>query len=287
MNTKTGLVLEGGGTRGMYTAGVLDVMMENDISFDGIIGVSAGALFGVNFLSKQPGRAIRYNKIFNKNPKYMGIKSLITEGNLVSTKFAYGEVPRNLDPFDHETFKKSDVPFYAVVTNVDTGEPEYIQIKDVFEQMDSLRASGSMPIVSKCVEIDGKRYLDGGISDSIPAEWFAKQGFNKQVVILTRDSSYVKKPFPKAAASLLKKYPKVADRMLSRHLMYNNELAILRQYEREGTAFIICPSKPITISKTEKDETKLQEVYDLGREDCQRLIDEIRGFLVEIAVRLC
>ena len=172
---KIGLVLEGGAMRGMFTAGVLDTFLDNDIKMDSVVGVSAGALFGVNYLSGQKGRVIRYNKKFNKDKNYMGLRPLLREGNIVSTKYAYEDVPKTLDPFDDEAYKKSKVPFYAVVTNVATGNPEYIQIHSVFEQMDTLRASGSMPFVSKPVAIGDKKYLDGGIADSIPFEWLAGQ----------------------------------------------------------------------------------------------------------------
>ena len=150
---KTALVLEGGAMRGMYTAGVLDVFMKKNIKFDAIIGVSAGALFGVNYLSKQPGRVIRYNKKYNSDKNYLGLKPLLKTGNIIDTEYAYNIVPHQLDPFDDATFQKSDIPFWAVVTNIKTGNPEYIKIKSVFDQMDVLRASGSMPIVSKPVRL--------------------------------------------------------------------------------------------------------------------------------------
>lgn len=175
---KVGLVLEGGGMRGMYTAGVLDTFMENGIHFDGIVGVSAGALFGVNFLSGQKGRAIRYNKKFNSDKNYMGIIPLLKEGNIVSTEYAYTKVPYELDPFDNKTYMESGVPFYAVMTNVSNGNPEYVLVRDIFKQMDVLRASGSLPIISRPVLIDGKYYLDGGIADSIPFEWMFSQGYS-------------------------------------------------------------------------------------------------------------
>ena len=175
---KIGLVLEGGAMRGMFTAGVLDTFLDNDIKMDSVVGVSAGALFGVNYLSGQKGRVIRYNKKFNKDKNYMGLRPLLREGNIVSTKYAYEDVPKTLDPFDDEAYKKSKVPFYAVVTNVATGNPEYIQIHSVFEQMDTLRASGSLPFVSKPVTIGKNQYLDGGIADSIPFEWLAGQGLS-------------------------------------------------------------------------------------------------------------
>lgn len=277
---KTGLVLEGGAMRGMYTAGVLDIFLENQIKVDCAVGVSAGALFGVNYLSEQKGRVIRYNKRFNHDKNYMGLLPLLREGNIVSTKYAYEEVPRKLDPFDDETFKYSGVPFYAVVTNVETGHPEYIHVKSAFAQMDVLRASGSMPFVSHPVEINGKTYLDGGISDSIPFEWLATQGCNKQIVILTRDMDYRKTKMNSHLVKLYsKKYPKISEKLSERHNLYNRSVEQLKQWESDGKAFVIRPSKPIEIGRIEKDPEKLQAVYDLGVSDAKQLITDIKQYL--------
>lgn len=277
---KTGLVLEGGAMRGMYTAGVLDVMMDAGIAVDGIVGVSAGALFGVNFLSGQKGRAIRYNKRFNGDRNYLGLLPLLREGNIVSTRYAYQEVPHKLDPFDDEAFRRSGVPFYAVVTDVVTARPEYIRIDSVFDQMDVLRASGSMPFVSQPVTIGGKKYLDGGISDSIPFPWMAKQGMDKLIVVLTQSADYRKKPMSPA---LLKaygmKFPAIAKRLADRHTEYNNTIAQLKQWEHAGKAFVIRPSQSVTIGKIEKDPAKLQAVYDLGQSDTQSILPKLREYL--------
>lgn len=153
---KVGLVLEGGGLRGIFTAGVLDVLLDENIHIDGAIGVSAGALFGINFPSKQKGRALRYNKKYAKDKRYMGLHSLLTTGNIVNRDFAYYELPTTLDPFDQKAFEQSGMDFWVTVTNVETGEPEYIKITNAFEQMEAFRATSSMPIVSKIVEIEGK-----------------------------------------------------------------------------------------------------------------------------------
>ena len=189
---KIGLVLEGGAMRGMYTAGVLDVFLDNNIKVDGIVGVSAGVLFGVNYLSNQKGRAIRYNKKYAKDKRYMGIRTLITTGNIINKEFAYYEVPFKLDVFDEKTYEKSDTEFYATVTNVDTGKPEYIRVKNVFEQMELLRATSAMPFVSRMVTLENKKYLDGGISDSIPIEKCKELGYDKVIVILTWPIEYRK-----------------------------------------------------------------------------------------------
>lgn len=279
---RVGLVLEGGAMRGMFTAGVLDVFMEQGIDVDCVVGVSAGALFGVNYLSGQKGRVIRYNKRFNGDKNYLGIRPLLREGNIVNTKYAYEEVPRRLDPFDNEAYMKSPTDFYAVVTNVETGEPEYVQIKDPFEQMDVLRASGSMPIVSKLVTVGEKKYLDGGISDSIPFQWLHGQGCDRLVVILTRDMEYRKKPMSKLPIRLfLKKYPKVAGRLLERHTAYNNAVETLMQWEQEGKAFVIRPSKTLEIERIEKDPDKLQAVYEQGRKDGSSCLTQLKKYLEE------
>ena len=157
-----GLVLEGGAMRGMYTAGVLDVFLENNIEVDGIVAVSAGVLFGVNYLSKQKGRVIRYNKRFIKDKRYMGIHSLITTGNIINKDFSFYEVPFKLDVFDEKTYEESKTDFYATITNVETGKPEYVKLENVFEQMELLRATSAMPFVSKMVNLNGNKYLDGG-----------------------------------------------------------------------------------------------------------------------------
>ncbi|MBO5154764.1 MAG: patatin family protein [Eubacterium sp.] len=278
---KTGLVLEGGAMRGMYTAGVLDVFMEQEITFDGVIGVSAGALFGVNLLSKQAGRVIRYNKRFNADPNYLGLRPLLRTGNIVDTEYAFDRVPRTLDVFDDETYRASGVPFYAVVTNVETGEPEYIKIDSVFDQMDVLRASGSMPFVSKPVEIGGKKYLDGAITDSIPFEKFMEMGYDRLVVVLTKPAGYVKKPMSPLLTRMFYEnaYPKFAERVCDRHEMYNSSIERLAELEKKGTVLVLRPSQHVKISRVEKNPDKLQALYEVGIRDAQTKQEQIRQFL--------
>lgn len=277
---KTGLVLEGGALRGMYTAGVLDVFMENSISVDCIVGVSAGALFGVNYLSGQIGRALRYNKKYDSDKNYMGLRPFLREGNFVNTKYAYEDVPQRLDPFDDEIFMASGIPFYAVVTDIATGKPEYIRIESVFRQMDVLRASGSMPFVSKPVELNGKQYLDGGISDSIPYRWMQQQGMDKMIVILTQDAAYRKKKMFPGMANLYRwRYPKITKRLRERHTEYNRALDELNEMEQRGEVFLFQPSQPITVGKIERDSEKLQKTYDLGRKDGEKMLPKLREYL--------
>lgn len=277
---KTGLVLEGGAMRGMFTAGVLDIFLEQGIAADCVVGVSAGALFGVNYLSGQSGRVIRYNKRFNPDKEYLGLRPLLREGNLVNTQLAYVDVPRLLDPFDDVAFQASNARFYAVATRVDTGEPEYFEITSAFDQMDVLRASGSMPLVSQPVKIGEHFYLDGGISDSIPFQWLASQGCDRLIVILTRDVTYLKKAVPSwFIKSFLHKYPAVVQQLLQRHTAYNEAVETLVKWERAGKAFVIRPSSPIEIEKIEKDPAKLQAVYDLGRADAEASSAELKKYL--------
>lgn len=281
-----GLVLEGGGMRGIYTAGVLDVFMENNINVDGIIGVSAGVLFGVNYLSKQPGRVIRYNKKFLKDPRFMGVKSLIKTGNVINKDFAFYEVPVKLDLFDNDTYKASDVPFYATVSNIETGKAEYIQLHDVFEQMELLRATSAMPYVSEIIEYDGKKYLDGGITDSIPFKKSKEMGYKKTIVVLTRPIDYRKR---KSKFSLAKfkycKYPKFVEALKNRYKIYNDtveEIINLEKDEnRKNDIFVIRPSRTIKIKRVEKDENKVQEMYELGRADANNILEKLIGWMAK------
>lgn len=280
---KTGLVLEGGAMRGIYTAGVLDVFMENNISFDGVIGVSAGALFGVNLLSKQKGRVLRYNKRFNGNKDYMGLKPLLKTGNIIDTQFAYYTVPTRLDIFDNDTFMASNIPFYAVVTNIETGEAEYIPITDVFKQMEILRASGSMPFVSKPVEINGKWYLDGAVADSIPFEKFLEMGYDRLVVVLTKDADYVKRPISPFMTKAVygKKYTAFENKLRNRHSNYNSCMDRLRIMEEEGGIFVIRPTKRIKISRVEKNPDKMQRMYELGVQDANAALGRLKQYCAD------
>ncbi len=281
---KTSLVLEGGAMRGMYTAGVLDTFMRYNISPDEIVGVSAGALFGVNFLSGQAGRVIRYNKRFNSDKNYMGLRPLLREGNIVSTKYAYYDVPRHLDPFDDEAFKSSAVPFYAVITNMHSGKPEYVRMRSLFKQMNTLRASGSMPFVSRPVALGDNYYLDGAICDSIPFEWAAEHGADKLIVVLTRPEDYRKKPMSALLTKIhYRKYPNFQKALLERHNMYNSQLERLSKWQSEGKAFVIRPSKPLDVSRTEKNPDRLQAAYDTGRADTERLLPQLLEYLEQRA----
>lgn len=277
---KIGLVLEGGAMRGMYTAGVLDVFLDEKIKIDGIIGVSAGVLFGVNYLSNQRGRAIRYNKKYSKDKRYMGIHSLIKTGNIINKDFAYYEVPTKLDVFDQETYSKSNIPFYATVTNVETGKAEYIEVKDVFKQMELLRATSAMPFVSRIVEIEGQKYLDGAIADSIPIEKMQSLGYDKLIVVLTKPLNYRKK---RRGQTLIKigyrKYPNFAKTMQNRYKTYNDTIEKIIDMEKNSQIFVIRPSKKVKMGRIEKDPNKLQEMYDLGINDCKSIMKKLKKYI--------
>ena len=281
---KTGLLLEGGAMRGLYTAGILDVFMEKDIKIDGIIGVSAGALFGMNYKSKQIGRVLRYNKKYAKNKDYMGFYSLISTGDIMNREFCFNKIVNELDPVDFDTFKRTEVEFYAVVTNMETGKPEYIKIDDLKDkvQLEYLRASGSMPYVSKPVIIKGKKYLDGGISDSIPIEKIMNMGFDKIIVILTRPIEYRKKKGNEKIPQIYyRKYPKLVETINNRYKMYNEEVEKVIQLEKEKKIFVIRPSRTVGIKRIERDIDKIQEMYDLGKSDIQEKMDELLNYLKE------
>ncbi len=277
---KIGMVLEGGAMRGMYTAGIIDMLLEDEIKVDTIVGVSAGVLFGVNYLSKQKGRVIRYNKEYAKDPRYMGFKSLITTGNIINKEFAFYEVPFKLDIFDEEEFEKSDCELYATVTNVETGKPEYFKVNNVYSDMELLRATSAMPFVSKIVEWDGKRYLDGGISDSIPVDKCKELSCDKIIVVLTRPLEYRKK---KANSFMTKigysKYPNLINTINNRYKNYNDILEKVIELEGKNEIFVLRPSKDLHIKRIEKDKEKLQAMYDLGVEDYRKNIEELRKYL--------
>ena len=278
---KKGLVLEGGAMRGLFTAGVIDVMMEHGICPDGIIGVSAGACFGCNYKSHQPGRVIRYNKRFAKDSDYCSLRSLIKTGDLYNAEFAYHIVPVKYDAFDSETFEADPMEFYVVCTDVKTGKAVYHNCKvGGHEFFEWVRASASMPMVSNVVTIDGYNLLDGGMADSIPLEFFEGIGYDKNVVILTQPAGYVKKPssaMPLIRLSM-RKYPAVVNAMESRHTMYNDELKYVAEREVAGDALVIRPEGPIPIGHVCHNPEQMQRAYDLGRNTGEKWIDRIIEF---------
>jgi hypothetical protein len=279
---KVGLVLEGGAMRGMFTAGVLDVFLDEQIHIDGIVSVSAGALFGVNFPSKQKGRVLRYNKKYLNDKRYMGWHSLFTTGNIVNKDFAFYQLPFELDVFDQEAFARSGIDFYTVLTNVESGEAEYVKIHDAFEQMETLRATSAMPFVSKMVEIDGKKYLDGGIADSIPLRFCQQLGYDKIIVILTRPLDYRKTPTNSLIFNAFyRRYPKLVERLTNRYVDYNRAVEDVIRLNEQGEIFVIRPSVTLPIRRIEKDVAKVQAMYDLGVADAKMAMPMLKQYLSE------
>lgn len=278
---KNGLVLEGGGLRGLFSSGVMDVMMENGIKPDGIIGVSAGATFGCNYKSNQPGRALRYNIDFKDDPRFMGFRTLLKTGDLVSNEFSYHILPRELDVFDNETYTNNPMEFYVVCTNVETGEAVYKKIDTMDDHnLDWLRASASLPALSRPVKIDGYTLLDGGMADSIPLAYFQGKGYGRNIVILTQPLGFRKKkpsimPIMKF---LLRKTPVVAEALAKRHIMYNKELDYIAEQAKIGNTMLIYPDIELPIGRIEMNADKMRNVYNMGRKVGEEKLNAIKAF---------
>lgn len=279
---KKGLILEGGAMLGMFTSGVLDVFMENGIRFDGIVGISAGAIFGCNYKSHQSGRAIRYNKKYGRDPRYCSFRSLLFTGDLYGVRFCYDELPNKLDVFDAETFAKDRTEFYVGATDAATGKAVYHRCTDGGRRdMRWIRASGSMPVLSRPVKIGSREFLDGGMSDSIPYEFMEKRGYNRNVIILTKPDGYLKKPMRGGTMIrfLMRKHPMAAQALLARSEMYNKQIAGVKKREEEGSAIVIRPGEPLGIGRTESDPEELERVYRIGREIGAERLAEVIAFL--------
>lgn len=270
--------------RGMFTCGVMDVMMENGIRYDGAVGVSAGAAFGCNYKSGQIGRAIRYNTRFCADRRYCGVHSLLTTGNIFNTDFCYREVPTRYDPFDYRAYQENPMEFYVVCTDVDTGKPVYHRY-DAREGDDFawIRASASMPLVSQMVELEGHRYLDGALADSIPLRFFENQGYDRNVVVLTRPRSFTMKANSMMPLVRLKyrEYPRLVAAIENRHRLYNETLAYITRQERAGNILVLRPESPLPVSRVEKDPENLKAAYAMGRKEAAGRMEEIKAFLLE------
>lgn len=279
---KTGLVLEGGAMRGLFTAGVTDVMMEEGITYHGAVGVSAGAVFGCNYKSHQPGRVLRYNLRFCKDPRYSSFRSLAKTGDLFGADFCYREIPDHLDPFDRQTYAADPMNFYVVGTDVHTGKPVYHNCLTGDEtDLDWFRASASMPLASRIVSVGGWDLLDGGIADSIPLKYLEEQGYDRIVVVLTQPMGYVKtknKAMP-LMRKVYKQYPALLETMARRQDVYNETTAYVRDKERRGEIFVIRPEAPLDIKRVEHRREKIQAVYDLGRAVGQKRLAALKEFL--------
>ena len=279
---KKGLVLEGGGHRGIFTAGILDVFLENNISFDGVIGVSAGAVHGASFLSKQKGRSLRYALKYCNDKRYMGIGSLLKTGDYFNVDFCYYLLPQVLDPFDNDTFENQTSEFFTVSTDVETGEAVYHQCKTLRnDYIKWIVASASMPLVARIVDIEGQKLLDGGVADSIPEAAFRKMGYTKNVVVLTQPKGYEKKsnsmlPLIKR---IYRKFPNFVKAVENRHLIYNQEINDLEELEKSGDVLILRPKTDLVASRTERNPKKMQDSYNQGRLLALEEIEKIKAFL--------
>ena len=280
---ESGLVVEGGGMRGIYTAGVLDFFMEKNIYFDDCYGVSAGACHLSSYLSKQRGRSLKVTLDYINDKRYCSINSLIKTGDMFGVEMLYNRIPNELVLYDYETFNKFKGNFYSVVTNCKTGKAEYMKIQDMKKDIVNVRASSSLPLLSRIVEINGKEYLDGGITDSIPIKKSIEDGHHKNVVILTRDKTY-----RKSKASFLnifkmkyKKYPNLVKAIEDRYKMYNNTIDFIEEKRKNGEAFVIQPKGPVNISRVEKDKTKLKALYDEGYNDAKECYKDLIKFINE------
>ncbi len=279
---KRGLVLEGGAMRGMFTCGVIDVLLENKISFDGVSGISAGAIFGLNYKSKQIGRGVRYNKKYGRDPRYFGLISLITTGDLYGKDFCYHEIIENLDPIDKKTYRENAIDFFVGATDVEKGIIRYHNCLDVDKSsIDWMRASASMPLVSTIVEVDGYKLLDGGVTDPIPYSIMEENGYDKNVIVLTQPRDFIKKktsiiPIMKI---VLHKYPKLVEAMANRHILYNKETDEIKEKEKQNKFFVISPKESLGIRRTENNPMELERVYQLGRAEAKEKLEDVKNFL--------
>ena len=282
MDLKTGLVLEGGAMRGVFSAGIMDVMMENGLRFDGIAGVSAGAAFGCNVKSHQIGRVIRYNKRFCRDKRYCSWRSRWKTGDLFGADFCYRELPEVLDPFDVKTYNSDPTEFYLVCTDVHTGKAHYqrcpVADAECFEWM---RASASMPLVSRIVPVGGGEYLDGAMADSIPLCFFESLGYNRNVVILTQPAGYIKKPSGAMwlMRIFLRKYPALLRVLEKRHAMYNETVQYIEEQAAAGKIFLFRPEEPLPLGRICHDPERLQQTYDIGRALAEKHLQDLKTFL--------
>ena len=278
---KKGLVLEGGAMRGLFTSGIIDVMMEAGIEPDGLIGVSAGAAFGCNYKSRQPGRAIRYNTRFARDKRYCSWQSWWKTCDLYNAEFGYHIIPTQFDIFDNKAFEENPMEFYAVCTDVTTGKAIYKRLTESTPlTYDWIRASASMPLASKVVELEGMKILDGGVADSIPLAYFEQIGYDRNVVILTQPEGYIKEhnrlmPLMRIA---LRNYPNLIKALDQRHIMYNQQLEYVRQAELEKRCLVIRPDQKLPIGHISHNPDEMRHIYEMGREMGERELHKIKAF---------
>ncbi|WP_026508621.1 patatin-like phospholipase family protein [Butyrivibrio sp. MC2013] len=283
---KTAIVMEGGAMRGLFTCGVIDVLMEKKITFDGAIGVSAGATFGCNLKSHQIGRALRYNKRYARDKRLKSFSSWIKTGDLFNVDFCYHELPFKLDIWDADTFAADPMEFYVVATNVETGLPAYHKLTDgCGKDLEWIRASASMPLASRPVSIDGRLYLDGGSSDSIPLGFMEERGYDHLLVVETQPADYIKKPqsYMGLIKTVYRDYPSFVRTIKDRYIMYNNEKAYIREREKSGDVLVIRPASPLDISPMERDTDEFDRVYEEGRKAALEILSK-ENWLSELGI---
>ena len=277
---KIGLVLEGGGMRGLYTAGVLDVLMDHHFMPDVVCGTSAGVTFGVNLLSGQRGRVLRYNCRYVGERRYISFYSWLTTGNMINRDFAYDLLPRELDPFDEATYEQAPAEFYATITNMRTGQAEYVRITDTWKQMDVIRASASLPIICQPVEWNGEKYLDGGLADNIPLDKCLELGCDKVVIVLTRPMDYVRNDHIAPLCRLaFPRYKALLRTIGQRNEKYNARIQQILELERRGKVFVIRPSENRPVGRLEKDPDKLRALHALGVQDATKQWQALKDYL--------
>lgn len=279
---KIAMVLEGGSFRCQFTAGVLDVFMENGVEVSACYGVSAGALSGLNYKSRQIGRANRVNLAFCNDSRYMGAKSFATSGSVVGYDFLLNDIQDRLDPFDNDAFEKNPMSLYAVATDVVFGTPAYLPVENAVLDVDALRATTSLPLMTQPVEMGDAIYLDGGVADSVPVEHALEDaGFDRAIVVLTQDRTYKKGPYEFLAAAHARyaAYPYLLEALENRHERYNEQRGHIWEYERQGRALVIAPPQPVEVGHIEHDPAKLLALYIQGRQEGKRRLDEVRAFI--------
>jgi predicted patatin/cPLA2 family phospholipase len=275
-----GLVLEGGGSRAIYTSGVLDAFLEEGLEFPYVIGVSAGACNGASFLGKALHRQHEIMMDYIKDSRYMSFESMFKNGEYLNSEWIFNELSYDLCPLDHDQFENSDATFCTVVTNALTGKAEYLYPDSLRQRgCPEIRASCSLPLATKGTEIGGELYYDGGLADSIPLQRALEDGCQKCVVILTQHKGYVKKPMPGDAHKVFKQYPLLADVINERHEMYNQQLIEVEAAEEAGRAFVIRPARDLECSAIEKNTVKLERIYQLGYQQAKHRMPRIREFI--------
>ncbi len=276
-----GLVLEGGGMKGVYTAGVLDFFLDKNLEFKNVYGVSAGACTMSSYISKQRGRGRDTMIDYLEDKHYMGFYSMLTTGDIFGVNMSYDLVPNYLNPFDFDTFNKYEGNAIAVVTNIETGRAEYVRLSDMHEGVQYVRASSSLPLVSRNVKINGNLYLDGGIADPIPIKKSEEDGNVKNIVVMTKPVGYKRKP--ESTIKLIKlryrKYPKVYELMENRHITYNNTMDYIEAEAEKGKLILIRPKENIYIDRMEKDKEKLLYLYEEGYKEAEEQYDKIIAYL--------